>query len=315
MKKTFWTVVGVIFVVLIVSLVINNKTPDKVVKIGYAPNIGYLPLHIAVEQKLFEEEGVRVELVQLQSAQQLYEALVRKEVDYVPFLSTVVILNGEAVSGGNVRVSTVSDISLDNPFDGLLVKKDSEILTLKDLQDKKIGVFPGTTGMNFMKQYLQGKGIDVATIEFVQLAPPSQLPSLESGAIDAMFAYEPSVTLGVEKFGFRKLVDESVFASQINHAAFGSYVFSTAFSNEYPKLADKIVRAMDKGNAVISNDPSKARSIAKKIYNLDDAVAQKVSMVKMIPSTEFKQDMFGQFADFLVKIGELKAATNLSLLF
>ncbi len=315
MKKSFWTVVAVAVIATLAVFALKNHEGDKVVRIGYAPNIGFLPLHIAVEQKLFEAEGVKVELVQLQSAQQLYEALVRNEVDYVPFLSTVVILNGEAVSGGHIKISTVSDISLDNQFDGLLVKQDSKIVELKDLLGKKVGVFPGTTGMNFLKQYLKGKGIDSTSIEFVQLPPPSQLSALESGSIDALFSYEPNVTLGVEKFGFRKLVDESVFASQINHAAFGSYVFNAAFVDTYPTLAKKVAKVMDNGNAVILTDPAAARVIARKVYNLDDSVAQKVNMVRMVPSSVFRPEMFTQFSDFLVTIGELKAKPDTSTIF
>jgi len=316
MKKTFWILGAIIVLVLIVIFATKSqKTDDYVVKIGYAPNIGFLPLHIADKNGFFAKEGVKVQLVPLQSAQQLYEALVRKELDYVPFLSTVVVMTGEAVSPGNVKLVTVSDISLENQFDALMVKGDSKIASLADLKGKKIGVFPGTTGMNFLKKYLETKGVDYTGTEFVQLPPPNQLQALESGAIDAVFSYEPNYTIGVEKFKFKKVVPESIFASQINHAAFGGYWFSTSFAEAHPALAKKIVKAMDGGNDVLTNDPATARSVAKTTYNLDDVVAEKINLVKMVSTPDFKPEMFTLFTDFLVTIGELKIKPDLSNIF
>lgn len=315
MKKLILLVVLVVVVVTIVFATKGEKHDEYVVRIGYAPNIGFLPVHIANQKGFFDKEGVKVELKELQSAQQLYEALVRKELDYVPFLSTVVVMSGEAVSPGNVQLVTTSDISLESRFDALMVKKDSKISTLAQLKGKKIGVFPGTTGMNFLKAYLTKEGIDYTGTEFVQLPPPNQLQTLESGAIDALFSYEPNYTLGVEKFGFKSIVPESIFAAQINHAAFGGYYFNPSFTAQYPDLAEKVVRAMDAGNAIITADPAAARAVAKEVYKLDDVVTAKVNLVKMIPSTDFKPEMYSQFIDFLVAIGELKSKPDLSNIF
>ncbi len=315
MKKKNWILVIIAAIIVCLFFVKSKNNNDYVVKIGYAPNIGFLPLHIANQQGFFTKEGVKVQLVPLQSAQQLYEALVRKDVDYVPFLSSVVVMNGEAVSPGNVKLVTVSDVSLENQFDALMVKKDSKISTLADLKGKKVGVFPGTTGMNFLKEYLTMKGIDFTGTEFVQLPPATQLQALDSGSIDALFSYEPSYTIGVEKFGFKKLVPESIFAAQVDHAAFGGYWFNTSFSKDHRDLAEKVVKAMDQGNEVISNNPTLARSVAKTTYNLDDVVAEKINLVKMIPSQDFKPESFKIFTDFLVSIGELKPEPDLSNIF
>lgn len=313
-------VIGVLVLVVLafgVGYFLNSKNSNSetVVRIGYAANIGFLPLHIAQQKELFKKEGVQVELIQLQSAQQLYEALVRNELDYVPFLSSVVVMTGESVSPGNVKLVTVSDISLENQFDALMVKGDSKIVSLEDLKGKKIGVFPGTTGMNFLKKYLETKGVDYTGTEFVQLPPPSQLQALESGAIDALFSYEPNYTIGVEKFKFKKVVPESIFASQINHAAFAGYWFSASFVENHPDLAKKIVKAMDAGNNILSSDPALARSIAKTTYALDDVVAEKINLIKMVSTKEFKPEMFTVFTDFLVTIGELKTRPDLSTIF
>ncbi len=318
MKKILIAILMVL--VIIGAFVYSNKpkdqAPNKIVKIGYAPNVGFLPAHIAAEQDLFEKNNLKVELVQMQSAQQLYEALVRGDLDYVPFLSSIVVINGEQASGGNnVKLVTVSDISTENQFDDLLVKKDSPIKTVIDLAGKKIGVFPGTTGMNFTKKYLADKGVDISKIEFIQLPPPNQLTALEAGSVDVLHAYEPNLTLAIEKMSAVKLANESIFASQINHAAFGGYWFNAKFAAENPNLAAKLVTAMDEANAVISTDEATARAIAQKVYNLDEAVAQKVTLVKMVPATEFKPVLFTSFVDFLVSIGELKTKPDTTDIF
>ncbi len=169
--------------------------------------------------------------------------------------------------------------------------------------------------MNFLKKYLETKGVDYTGTEFVQLPPPNQLQALESGAIDALFSYEPNYTIGVEKFKFKKVVPESIFASQINHAAFGGYWFSASFVESHADLAKKVVRAMDAGNDILTSDPALARSVAKTTYALDDAVAEKINLVKMVSTKDFKPEMFAAFTDFLVTIGEIKVKPDLSAIF
>ncbi len=285
---------------------------EHVVRIGYAPNIGYLPLHVANQDGLFLQEGVKVELKEMQTAQQLYEALVRGDLDYVPFLSLVPVMSGELVSGGNVKLVSVSDINREDQFDGILVKKDSKLTKISDLSGKKIGVFPGTTATNFLKSYLNMKGIDHSKTEFVQLTPPTQVPALEAGSIDALFAYEPTLTLGKEKFGYRDIAGESAFAAHMNHAAVAGYWFSTSFVDAHPVLAEKIVKAMDAGNTVLTTNPTRAREIAQATYKLDATVAAKVSLIKMVPTKEFKPEMFTSFVDLLVSLGELKSKPDLT---
>lgn len=313
-KKSLWLISTVLVLVLLL-ITSSNKTEDHIIKIGYAPNIAFLPVHIADTQGYFTEAGLKVELVPLQSAQQLYEALVREEIDYVPFLSSVVVMTGEAIDPGKVKLVSVSDISLESQFDALMIKGDSSIASLSDLKGKKVGVYPGTTGMNFLKQYLQIKGVDYSDIQFVQLPPPTQLQALESGAIDALYSYEPNYTIGIEKFGFKKLVPESIFASQINHSAFGGYWFSTTFGTNHKKLSEKLIRVIDKSNNVLSTNETLAREVAKETYSLDENVAQKINLVKMVPTKEFKPELFSSFTDYLVKIGELKAKPDLSNIF
>lgn len=313
------SIIGAIVVILVIVVAIwfgKSDTPndETVVRIGYAPNIGFLPLHIADKQGLFEKEGVKVELKQLQSGQQLYEALVRKELDYVPFLSMVPVMTGELVGPGNVKLVTVGDFSL-GQFDDLIVKNDSNITKLSDLSGKKIGVFPGTTGMNFLKKYFESKGVDYSKIEFIQLPPPNQLTALESNSIDALHAYEPTLTVGIEEFGFRKLAGESIFAALVDHSALAGYFFNSEFVEQHPDLARKVVKVMDEGNDVLTSDPVLARSIAQTTYNLNDAVAQKITLIKMIPSKDFKPEVASMFIDYLVSIGELKSKPDLSNIF
>src|SRR4051812_44662310 len=120
--KAGWVLVAIVIIVVIALITIRSTPKDEhIVRIGYAPNIGYLPLHVANKEGLFEKEGVKVELKEMQTAQQLYEGLVRGDLDYVPFLSMVPVLNGELVNAGKVKLVSVSDISLENQFDGLLV--------------------------------------------------------------------------------------------------------------------------------------------------------------------------------------------------
>src|SRR6185295_15959993 len=91
----------------------------------------------------------------------------------------------------------------DAPFDSIIVPQNSSLQTLADIQGKKVGVFPGSTGTNVLKYTMRKKGLDPSQTTFLQLTGANQLSALESGSIDALFAYEPTFTIAMQKLHTR----------------------------------------------------------------------------------------------------------------
>ena len=84
-------IVGALFVIY------PKQKEAKIVKIGYLPIMASLPLYVAQENNYFVEQGVQIETTQLQSSNQLVDALVRGDIDIVVETSAVPALIAETI--------------------------------------------------------------------------------------------------------------------------------------------------------------------------------------------------------------------------
>src|SRR3989344_1148510 len=203
-------IVGALFVIY------PKQKEEKIVKIGYLPIMASLPLYVAQENNYFVEQGVQIETTQLQSSNQLVDALVRGDIDIVVETSAVPALIAETIDSGKLKIFSASDITPETPFDSLIVKTGSSLNSLKDLEGKKIGVFPGSTATNLLKKFLSDNNVDTSKIEFIQIVPANQLPALYEGSIDVLHAYEPTTAIALQSGNAKKLYS-SIYSEQLKN--------------------------------------------------------------------------------------------------
>src|SRR5882672_781185 len=168
------------------------------VRAAYAPNVINLQTFIAQDRDLYKKHNLVADAKLFTSANDMISAMVSGEIDVVAAVSLVPVLNLEAQKPGTLRIFSHSKMTAEKPFDSILVRQDSSIKNLEDLKGRKLAVLPGTTATNLMKAFLKRKGIDSASVQYVALPPASHLASLQSGAVDALFAYEPTVTVALQ---------------------------------------------------------------------------------------------------------------------
>lgn len=314
MKKNS-TIIAIMVLILVgIALWWSNKTSEtegKIIRISYIPVSAYWPADVLKVEQLFEKEGIKVEYVNLQSANQVYEAVARGEVDIVPVISALNILVPELIAPGNIKVFSISDMTKENAFDSIIVGKDSKIGDIKDLKGKKIGLLPGTTAKTFVKTFLMANNVDISGVQFIELTPPNQLAALYGGSIDALYSYEPNTTIAVETAGAKKIYG-SVFATQFDHSPIITGVVSNKLVTEDPELAKKAVEIVEEAYGFLDSDEKETRDIVKAAFKLDQNVADKVILTPMGSSANLDKDRFARFADYLVSLGELKSKPDLS---
>lgn len=185
------------------------------------------------------------------------------------------------------------------------MKNNSSISNLKDLEGKKIGVFPGSLATPIFKKYLEQNGVDTIKIEITPLAVAAQLPALESGSIDALFAYEPTATNALEKQSV-KVIDTAIYAKQNPNASTGAGYIATKFINENPDQAKKFVQAMDKAHKFMYDNPTEAVSFQTKYTKIDPKIAAKAAFPDYYQNTELNIEAIQSYTDFLADIGAMK---------
>ncbi len=290
---------------LLVSCETQNSQKVREVRIAYPPIIASLPMYVAENQKSFEGSNIAFNKTVFVNSNDMINALVAKQIDVLPAVSLIPIINLEIQYPGRVRLFSHSRMRTDNAFDGLVVKNESSIKEIKDLAGKKIGVFPGTSAFKMLSVFLKNKGVDVQGINFVQLPPPNQLSSLESGAIDALFTYEPVTTIAFKSGKYRKLFG-SVYADLLNPCPIGSSAISRDFERENPELARKTLNIIDQSVQSIRNNPAEAKTLLPNYMEIKPEIASEVNFVDVTLSTENDVDNLQRFIDLLYEVGEIK---------
>jgi NitT/TauT family transport system substrate-binding protein len=314
MKKITWGIIAVVVIVLVFVFAAKSSKPatNYVVKIGNIPIMpSKLPLEIAQQKGFFKEAGVTVQTTELGSSNLLNDALIRGDVDITPEVSILPFVNAEAIDPGKLKIFSVTDLSLDAPFDSIVVKSDSNIKTLADLKGKKIGVFSGTTATNMLKLFFKEKGIDASGIQFVQLPPAEQLSALSAGSIDALHAYEPTVSIALADGKMRKIYT-SVYAEQVDHSPLGGGFLTTKFITEHPEEAKKVVAALDKAYDFIRTNDKEAREIAQTLFKFTPQVSATVSLPYFNHSSQIDKGAMDKLLNLFVTGGEIKSKPDLT---
>ncbi len=315
--KTSHSLISVIVIVLIILgafLFISPKQETEVVKIGFLPIISSLNLYVAQDNDYFTENGVTIEVIQLQSSNQLVDALVRGDIDIAAAASTVPVLAAGTIEPGIIQIFSVSDITPETPADAMIAMLESDVNSLNDLEGKKVGVFPGSTATNLLSSFLISHGVDVSNIEFIKISPPAQLSSLYSGSIDVLFAYEPSITIAMQEGKVKKIYEGSVYAEQLNHNPLSASLISSEFIKNNPKLAEKTVQAFNKASDLIKDDDSRAREVVLNHIKIDEAVAKEVVLRYMGRSDEINMEILQSFSNMLYDLGEIESKIDTSSL-
>lgn len=307
------TLISLIIAVLVVGgiwyFASQNKEVDTLeatkVRIGFLPILASLPLYVAEENGYFSEAGIEIEKTPFQTGEQLNDAFIRGDIDIAPENSLLPILRTELLNPGITKVYAPGDITKETPFATLIVKNSALINSLTDLENKKVGVFPGGTSKNLLRKFLDSKGVDTTKVEFVELPPTTQLQALSSDSINALLAFEPTTAIAIESGEYKKLYS-GVWAEIMNHNPLGVAVISNKFIQEKPNLAQKTVGVFDKAHRFMRTNDQDTRAIIAKYVQLKPEIANKVVPLYFGQNKDVDSDLLQQFINLLVDISEIK---------
>ena len=284
---------------------IGGITKNQKVRIGYFAATASLGVFIAQDKGYFKDLGLDVELIEFQSNNLATDAIVRGDIEANCCGGIIAPLEANSISGSKLKLYTVSNEVKKSPWNQLIVKSDSTASNVKDLDGKKIGVFPGNFATPLFKEYLKQNKVDLAKTELIQLPIADQLTSLENGRIDALFAVEPTISIAQEKQSI-KVIASPIYANQHPNTSTASGSIATKFINENPDQAKKFVQAMDKAHKYMFGNPAEAASFQVKYTKIDPKIAAKAAYPDYYQNTELNIETIQSYTDFLANIGAMK---------
>ena len=290
-------------IVILVAAVRLTSRRNGRVRIAYPPMLASLPVVAAQDQQMFQRHHLQAEVVSFSSSNDMVSALVAGQVDVLPAVSLVPLLHLEIQHPGRFRVFSHSRMRRENSTYRIVVKSGSPLQKLQDLQGKRIGVFPGMSATRLIGAFLQRNGVDPKTVAFIQLPPSAQVSSLESGAVDALFSYDP-LTLIAEPGKYRPLSD-SVYAELMEPCPVGVSVISRDFERRQPEAGGRAVAVMREAIAYVGSHPRQATALLPRFTRMTPEMASRVNVADITLSNQVDAAVLQRFIDMLYEIGEI----------
>ena len=196
------------FVAVLAALVLSSGIAFAQSKVTLAVGGGsclcYLPTMLAKQLGEFEKAGVDIDVVDFKGGSESLKAVIGGSADVVSgYFDHCVNL---AAKGQHLQSFVVYDRY---PGFALVVspKHTSEISSIKDLANKKVGVSaPGSSTDFFLKYMLSKNGVDPNSVAVIGVGlGATAVAAMEQGQIDAAIMLDPAVTLLVRNAGARSL--------------------------------------------------------------------------------------------------------------
>ncbi|MBB3084400.1 ABC transporter substrate-binding protein [Geodermatophilus sabuli] len=208
------------------------------VTVGYFPLVHTATAVEAEETGLFEDAGLDVTLEQTSGGAQAIPSLVAGEYDITYGNYTSALL--AAQQGLPIRVIAGNDVGADDH--AIMVAPDSPYQSAADLTGARIAVNNlqniGTVAINAV---LEDAGVDISTIQFVELPLPDMAAALDAGDVDAIWQVEP-FQASAKASGARVLFP--LFSGPVEDMPVAGWLTTEQYAQENPEVVESFREAM-----------------------------------------------------------------------
>lgn len=255
----------------------------KTITVASLPLVDAAGLHIAVKQKFFEAEGLKVNIKPVAQSILALPALKNGQVDVIAGGNYVTFL--QANDTGQLKLRILADGAAEAPrFMELLVPKDSPIKQPKDLEGKTIAVnIPNNIQSLTFNEVMKANNVDATKIKYVKVAFPEMGAALQKKQVDAVHTGEPFGTDIQRRLGARMVLDGG--GAPVTDLPVSGYLSTQDFVTKYPKTAAAFQRAIQKAQQLASNDRKKVEEVLPTYAKGIDAQAASVLSLPGYPTS------------------------------
>lgn len=312
MTKLWLAVVVVVAVAAFALFLARPPAHDERIRVGYRPLVLALPLYVALDEGFFASEGLDVEAVKLGSPALIVNGLVAGSLDASANVAWLTLLSAESRGGGMLVHAAQLDCS-DQPISFILVRSDSPFTSVSELSGKRVALEPGNAYTRFLLDRLAEK-YGVSNWSLVPMETQLQLTALQAGSVDAVFALEPTATVG-ETMGVARVLLSGPQPQVMGDVAVGGpFLLSQKFVASRPDAAYRYSRAIDRAISFIEANESRARETLPKYTGVADELARKVRLPRYWNSTGLNAGLMQSQADVFASNGLIDQPVNVSQL-
>jgi NitT/TauT family transport system substrate-binding protein len=235
---------------------ITQTTEPATLKVVVLPVLDTLPIRVAQQEGLFEQNGVKVELIPAQAAPERDQLISAEQADGMinEVLSTMFYNQNETQVQivGYARSAT----SQDSLF-AILVAGNSGIDTLEALKGVEIGISQGTVIEYVTSRLLGAEGFADADIKSVAVPNiSSRLELLLNGELKAAVLPEPLTSLAVSR-GARVILADTSHPEY----SFSTLSFRKEVIDQHPEAIRAFLKAVEEAVTRLNSNPDQYKSI------------------------------------------------------
>lgn len=264
------------------------------------PTKTYYPTIIseaALRYKLFEKEGIKAELTVYRGGAEAFEAVAAGAAD-LTVGSTAIVAAG--IKKG-VHTQAVAGAGMGYTGWYLMVKPDSPIKDVKDLDGKKVGITSAGSASDIIARWtMADKKIKFTA---VPLGGGGLVPNMLSGNVDAIVLYSPlSFKVLQEKTG-RALID---YGKAMPEHLSGVWIASDKVIKEKPAMVQKAVNALFGAMTVLKNDKAGAVKLIGEVDEIPPQIAEaelEGNILKLSSDGEMKKEWVQRGLDMAKLVG------------
>jgi len=273
------------------------------VTVGSLPIVDTAAIHLGVEQGIFAEHGLDVDLQIAQGGAAVVPAVVSGEYQFA--FSNVVSLLVASSQGLDLQIvasgnSTSGDPAAD--IGGVLTTPDSGISDPADLEGATVAVNTlNNIGDVTISEVVAQDGGDPASVEFVEMGFPDMPAALSGEQVDAIWVLEPFFSIAK---GDGAQVVAHNFAEVDPDMMVAAYFTSGQYAEQNADVTESFTAAMEESLAYAEDHPDDTRAVLSTYTEIDPAITETMTMPSYPP--QINADSLQMLADLSLEYGVLE---------
>jgi NitT/TauT family transport system substrate-binding protein len=224
-----------------------------VIEVGYLPTDHSAALLVAKHNKTYENNGLNVKTVQINSGSNIVDAVASGDVD-IGYVGITPAMQG--ISKG-IPIKVVGSVNMVGS--GIVVEPNSTITSPADLKGKSIAT-PGVSSIQqvLLLYELQKYNITSEDVDLISINVYNIPSSLAAHKVDAYISYEPFVSLAP----YEGIGNVLIYSNDIikDHPCC-VIIASESFIKEHPQELDKFLKIHQQTTEYVNTHPNETANI------------------------------------------------------
>ena len=300
-KFGFFAAAGAIFMALTSGVMAQDKAIP--LKVGTLKQGSLTNVWAAKQAGIFAKNGLDVELIEFRNGNEAIGAQRGGNVDLVLTIPGTAMVARER--GFDLVLIVGSETSQPQAPDtgSIVVRKDSDIKTLKDLKGKTIAISGTHTQKTVaIQSLLKRNGVGPDDFKFIEMPYASQVDSLRGKQIEVVASLDPWTTL-FRNSDFARILAYDYFES-LPEQPIGGWYARADYATKNGEAMKRFAQSMCDVADHMAADPARARKYIADYTGLDVALVQDTPLNKW--TCKINLPVWQKVADMMYEGGELQ---------